>query len=64
MLPNLADQRAEREAALKHAAEQRAAGWRRARLGFKLLAAPVVLGVCYVIWLCGYWSGWLDALAK
>lgn len=57
MLPDLADERAARQAERERAEEARKAGWRRARLGFKLLAAPVVLGVAYVIWLCGYFSG-------
>ncbi len=62
MLPNLADERAERQAEREKADAARKAGWRRARLGFKLLAAPIVLGVAFVIYQCGYAAGYFSAL--
>lgn len=64
MLPDLAAQRAAAREALERAAEQRKAGYRRARLGFKLLCAPVIFGVAFVIYQCGYWVGWMDGIAS
>lgn len=63
MLPNLDEQRASHREAMAQAAAARAAGYRRARLGFKLLCAPVIFGVAFVIYQCGYAVGWMDALA-
>ena len=63
MLPNLADERAEREAERQRADAARKAGWRRARLGFKLLALPIVLGAAFLIYQCGYAVGYFAALA-
>ena len=64
MLPNLDEQRAERRNASEAAAEARKRGYARARLGFKLLAAPFVFGLAYMIYSCGYYVGWMAALAS
>jgi hypothetical protein len=59
----LADAREAARRAREEAAEARKRAYRRTRLGFKLLVAPVVLGVAFVIYQCGYWVGWMDGVA-
>ena len=60
----LADAREAARLAREQAAEQRKRSYRRARLGFKLLCAPVISGVAYVIYSCGYYAGLMDGLAR
>lgn len=60
----LADAREAARQAREEAAEARKRSYRRARLGFKLLASPIVFGVAYVIYQCGYYVGWMDGLAS
>ena len=60
----LADAREAARLAREQAAEQRKRSYRRARLGFKLLVSPIVLGVAYVIYSCGYYVGLMDGLAS
>lgn len=60
----LADAREAARLAREEAAEARKRSYRRARLGFKLLCAPIILGVAYVIYSCGYYVGLMDGLAQ
>lgn len=60
----LADAREAARLAREEAAAMRKRSYRRARLGFKLLAAPIVFGVAYVIYYCGYFVGWMDGIAS
>lgn len=59
----LADAREAARLAREQAAEARKRAYARTRLGFKLLVSPIVLGVAYVIYSCGYYVGWMDGLA-
>lgn len=60
----LADAREAARQAREEAAEGRKRSYRRARLGFKLLASPIVLGAAVVIYKCGYCVGWMDGVAS
>lgn len=60
----LADAREAARLAREEAAEARKRSYRRARLYFKLLCAPIIFGVAYVIYTCGYYVGWMDGLAQ
>lgn len=64
MLPDLAAQRAANREAMEKAAADRKRGYARARLGFKLLCAPVVFGAAFIVYQCGYWVGWMDGIAS
>lgn len=64
MTTPLAEAREAARLAREQAAEQRKRDYRRARLGFKLLASPIVLGAAYLIYSCGYYSGLMDGLAR
>lgn len=60
----LADAREAARLARAEAAEARKRAYARTRLGFKLLVSPIVLGVAYVIYSCGYYVGLMDGLAS
>jgi hypothetical protein len=60
----LADAREAARLAREEAAAMRKRSYKRARLGFKLLVSPIVLGVAYVIYQCGYAVGLMDGLAR
>lgn len=60
----LADAREAARQAREEAAQARKRAYARTRLGFKLLVSPIVLGVAFVIYKCGYYSGWIDGVAS
>ena len=60
----MAEARAKAQAEREEAAARRKRDYAQARLGFKLLCAPIVLGVAWLIYACGYWTGWGAALAS
>lgn len=60
----LADAREAARLGREQAAEARKRSYKRARLYFKLLCAPIILGVAYVIYCSGYYVGLMDGLAQ
>lgn len=64
MATPLADAREAARLAREEAAEQRKRNYRRARLAFLALVAPIVFTFCAIIYWSGYWSGWMDANAE